>query len=133
MHRDNDGRAAEALHQPRSHNADDAGVPVLAADNQHPVTDAGGVCLQRLQCRGKHLLFRLLALGVDFGQTLGNADSLVLVPAKQQLQGHGGVVHPARRVQARGQTVADGIGGHRLAAAACALQKSVQTGAHGVL
>ena len=50
---DDDGRAAVALHQAAGHNADDAGVPALPRDNQHPVMGAGGVGFQRLPGGGQ--------------------------------------------------------------------------------
>jgi hypothetical protein len=86
VHRDDDDRAAEPLHEPRRHDADDAGVPILAADDEHAVPGSGGVGLQRLQSSGKDLLFGLLALGVDLGQAFSYAGGLILVAAEQQLE-----------------------------------------------
>ena len=133
VHRDDDDRAAEPLHEPRRHDADNAGVPILAADDEHAVPGAGGVGLQRLQSSGKDLLFGLLALGVDLGQAFSYAGGLILVAAEQQFERYRGVVHAARSVQARGQTVADRVRRDGLAAAAGALQKRMQAGAHRVL
>ena len=108
-------------------------MPVLTADNEHPVAGSGGVSLQRLQRRCEHLLFGLLAFGVDLGQALGNASGLILVAAKQQFQRHSGVIHAARRVQPRGQAVTDRVRRDRFAAATRAFQQGVQAGAHRVL
>ena len=133
MHRNNDDRAAEPLHKARGHDADDTGVPVLTADDKHPVPGAGGVLFQRLQRSGKYLLLSLLTLGVDLRQTVRNAGRLLLVPAEQQLERHGSIIHAARRVQARGQTVAYRIRRDRLSGTAGAFQQGVQAGAHRIL
>ena len=53
-------------------------MPVLTADDEHPVAGAGGISRQRLQRLRKDLLLGLLALGVDLGQTLGDAGGLIL-------------------------------------------------------
>ena len=85
LQRDDDGGAVVLFHQPRGHNADNAGMPVLAGDHQYAVPLAGRVGFQRLLGGSEHFLFRLLALGVDLRQAGGNAGGLGFIGAKQQL------------------------------------------------
>ena len=133
MEGDGDGRTVVTLHQARRHDADDAGVPVLPGDDEHPVPQAGGILFQQAAGGGKDLLLGLLPLGVDFRQTGGDPRSLVFVPAEQQFEGHGGVVHAARRIEPRRQAVADGVRRDRPACVAAAFQQRLQAGAHGLL
>ena len=85
LQRDDDGGAVVLFHQPRGHNADNAGVPVLAGDHQYAVPLAGWVGFQRLLGGSEHFLFRLLTLGIDLCQAGGNAGGLGFIGAKQQL------------------------------------------------
>ena len=104
------------FHQPGCHDANDAGVPVPAPDQDDPVLQTGPArppagparpwrSRTSVSCRG----------GVDLVQFMGQLGSAFLILTQHQLQGGHGAVHPARRVDAGGNGVADILGGHGLA------------------
>lgn len=108
MHRDDDDGRLGPLHEPRRHDADDAGVPILTADDEHAVPGAGGVGLQRLQLGGRTLLFGLLARSVLIS-AFSYAGGLILVALPSSSLTLPAALSMARSVQARGQTVADRV------------------------
>ena len=133
MQRDDNGGAVVLFHQPRGHDADDAGVPPLARDDQHAVALAGRVGFKRFLRGSEHFLFGLLALGVDLGQAGSDTCGLGFVGAKQQFQRYSGVIHAARCVQAWGQAVADRVRRDGLARNTGVFHQRLQTRAHRVL
>ena len=128
-----DDRAAETVHQAAGHNADDAGVPAFARHDQHAVVQAGRVGLQGGQRGRSDLLLGLLAQGVDLVKARGDTGGLVLVFTQKQLEGHGGVVHAARRVEARGEAEADRFGRDGAVRVPGGFQQRLQAGAHRIL
>ena len=128
-----DDGAAGLFHQPGCHDANDTGVPVPAPDQDDPVLQNGGLGLQ-LGLRGLgDLALGLLPGGVDLVQFMCQLGSAFLILTQHQLQGGHSAVHPARRVDAGGNGIADILGGHGLAAQPHLIQQGQKAGPVRVL
>ena len=128
-----DDGAAGLFHQPGCHDANDTGVPVPAPDQDDPVLLNGGLGLQ-LGLRGLgDLALGLLPGGVDLVQFMCQLGSAFLILTQHQLQGGHSAVHPARRVDAGSNGIADILGGHGLAAQPHLIQQGQKAGPVRVL
>ena len=65
---DHDDRAAGALHQPGSHDANDAGMPVPSPQQHDAVVQPLGLLFQQFLGSFEDLLLSLLPVGVDLVQ-----------------------------------------------------------------
>ena len=93
----------------------------------------GGLGLQ-LGLRGLgDLALGLLPGGVVSFSLCGQLGSAFLILTQHQLQGGHSAVHPARRVDAGGNGIADILGGHGLAAQPHLIQQGQKAGPVGVL
>ena len=133
LHGNDDGRAAVALHQTAGHNSGHAGMKGIAPHHQHPVVLPGGVGVQLLIHPGQDLLLRVLPVLIALVQPGGQIGCPLGILAQQQLQRQGGAVHPAGRVQARSQRVADGIRRHRSPAHTADFQQGLNARPPGIL
>ena len=112
---DHDDRAPGALHQPRSHDANDAGMPVPPPQQHDAVVQPLGLLFQQFLGSFENLLLSLLPVSVDLVQLVRQFLGPVRVLAEHQLQGGDGVIHAACRVDAGCNGVADILGGDGLA------------------
>ena len=112
---DHDDRASGALHQPGSHDANDAGMPVPSPQQHDAVIQPLGLLFQQFLGGFEDLLLGLLPVGVDLVQLVRQFLGPVRVLAEHQLQGGDSVIHAACRVDAGCNGVADIFGGDRLA------------------
>ena len=128
-----DDRTAGALHQPGRHDADDAGVPVPAPEQDHPVFQPLGLLFQQFLRRLEDLQFRLLPPDVDVIQFMRQFLRPFRILAQHQLQRRHGTVHAACGIDAGCDGITDVLGGHRLFGQPHFFQQSFQAGAVGVL
>ena len=133
VHRDDDDGAARFFHKARRHDADDARVPVAAPEQDDPVLQDAGLGVQQLLRRLHDLLLRLLPGGVDLRQAVGQLGGAVFVLTEDELQGGHGAVHPARRVDAGRDGIADVLGRDGLARQAHLVQQGDKARAVGLL
>ena len=112
---DHDDRAAGALHQPGSHDANDTGMPVPSPQQHDAVIQTLGLLFQQFLGSFENLLLSLLPVSVDLVQLVRQFLGPVRVLAEHQLQSGNGVIHAACRVDAGRDGVADIFGGDRLA------------------
>ena len=112
---DHDDRASGALHQPGSHDANDAGMPVPSPQQHDAVIQPLGLLFQQFLGGFEDLLLGLLPVGVDLVQLMRQLLGSVRILAEHQLQSSDGVIHAACRVDAGCNGVADILGGDRLA------------------
>ena len=133
IHRHHDDRASCLFHEAGGHDADDAGVPVPAPEQDDPVLEALRLSIQQLLRGPDDLHLGLLPLAVDVGQLMGQLLGPVFVLAEHQLQGCDGAVHPARRVDAGSDGIADVLRRHRPARKPHLFQQGAEAGPVGVL
>ena len=112
---DHDDRAAGALHQPGSHDANDTGMPVPSPQQHDAVVQPLGLLFQQFLGSFEDLLLGLLPVGVDLVEFMRQLLGSVRVLAEHQLQSGNGVIHAACRVDAGRDGIADIFGGDRLA------------------
>ena len=86
IHRDDDDGAAGLFHQPGGHDADDAGVPVPAPDEDDPVFEDGGFRIQLLLRSPDDLLLGLLPGHIDLVQLMRQLLGALLLLAEDELQ-----------------------------------------------
>ena len=112
---DHDDRASGALHQPGSHDANDAGMPVPSPQQHDAVIQPLGLLFQQFLGGFEDLLLGLLPVGVDLVEFMRQFLGPVRVLAEHQLQSGDGVIHAACRVDAGRDGVADILSGDGLA------------------
>ena len=133
VHRDHDDRAAGALHQPGRHDADDAGVPVPAPQQDHPILQPLRLLLQQFLSGLEDLQFSLLPFRVDLVEFMGQLLGAVRVLTQHQLQGRHRAVHAAGRVDAGRNGVADILRCDGFSGKAHFFQQGFHAGAVGLL
>ena len=133
VHRDHDDRAAGALHQPGRHDADDAGVPVPAPQQDHTILQPLRLLLQQFLSGLEDLQFSLLPFRVDLVEFMGQLLGAVRVLTQHQLQGRHRAVHAAGRVDAGRNGVADILRCDGFSGKAHFFQQGFHAGAVGLL
>ena len=133
IYRHHDDRASGLFHKAGGHDADDAGVPVSAPEQDDPIFEAFRLSVQQLLRGFDDLHLRLLPLDVDVTQLMSQFDRPVFVFTEHQLQSGHGAVHPARRIKAGRDGVADVLCRHRLACKAHFFQKGAKAGSVRIL
>ena len=104
------------------------GVPVSAPEQDDPVFEAFRLSVQQLLRGFDDLHLRLLPLDVDVAQLMGQFGRPVFVLTEHQLQSGDSAVHPARRIDAGCDGVADVLCRHRLACKAHFFQRAQKPG-----
>ena len=133
IYRHHDDRASGLFHKAGGHDADDAGVPVSAPEQDDPVFEAFRLSVQQFLRGFDDLHLRLLPLDVDVAQLMSQFFGPVFVFTEHQLQSGHGAVHPARRIKAGRDGVADVLCRHRLACKAHFFQKGAEAGSVRIL
>ena len=108
---DHKSGAGILLRQAGGHNAHHPLVPMLLSQKNDPRL---GLSLQLPDTFLKNFTFNGLTLPVQGTQLLGQVGRPPRVPGEQQLCGQIGPTHPSRRIDPRGQGIANRHGSHRL-------------------
>ena len=108
-------------------------MPVSAPEQDDPIFEAFRLSVQQLLRGFDDLHLRLLPLDVDVAQLMSQFDRPVFVLTEHQLQCGDSAVHPARRIDAGRDGVADVLCRHRLACKAHFFQKGAEAGSVRIL
>ena len=108
-------------------------MPVFAPEQDDPIFEAFRLSVQQLLRGFDDLHLRLLPLDVDVTQLMSQFFGPVFVFTEHQLQSGHGAVHPARRIKAGRDGVADVLCRHRLACKAHFFQKGAEAGSVRIL